>query len=291
MSVGILATGSYLPQTEVGNAGFEASFGVDAGWVERKTHIRTRRYAAPAEATSDLAAHAATRALASAGMAATDVDYLILSTSTGDHPQPPTACLVQDAIGAHAAACFDINVVCSGFVYALAVARGLVGAVPPSYGLLDFELCGRGAAHQLLGVPAGGSRQPASVETVAAGAHLFHMHGREVRDFVAKEVPPAVDRLLGRTGVDAGAVHHFVPHQANGVMIDELVKSTGLVCATTHRTVERYGNTGSASVALTIDEANSAGRLRDGDLMVLAGFGGGMAVGACLLRWHTPARA
>jgi acetoacetyl-CoA synthase len=329
-SVGILATGSYVPRTVVGNAGLEESLGVAEGWIERKTHIRTRRYAAPAEATSDLAAHAATGALASAGMTADDVDYLIVSTSTGDHPQPPTASLVQDAIGARAAACFDINVVCSGFVYALAVARGLValqpgaralvigadvysrildfedrrtavlfgdgagaavvGAVPQPYGLIGFELCGRGDAHQLLGVPAGGSRHPASAQTVASGAHLFQMRGREVRDFVAEEVPPAVDRLLRRAGVDAGAVHHFVPHQANGVMIDELAKSTGLTAATTHRTVERYGNTGSASVVVTLDEANSAGSLRDGDVVVLAGFGGGMAVGACLLRWHAPAR-
>jgi 3-oxoacyl-[acyl-carrier-protein] synthase-3 len=323
--VGILGTGSYLPKEEIGNAEIAERVGVTPEWIERKTHIRTRRFAAPGEATSDLAAHAATAALEQAGLDVDQVDYLIVSTSTGDHPQPPTAYVVQHALGAYRAACLDVNVVCSGFVYALALAHSLVAQNPGTYalvvaadvysrildqsdrrtailfadgagaavvgpapddgGIIEFGLVSRGDAHGLIRVEAGGSRLPASAETVADGGHYFRMEGRKVREFVEREVPPALAGLARRAGVDLADVDHFVPHQANGVMIDDLVRICGLTSATTHRTVEKYGNTGSASVAVALDEANRAGQLEPGQLVLLAGFGGGMAIGSCLLRW------
>ncbi|MBW4721547.1 3-oxoacyl-ACP synthase III family protein [Saccharothrix obliqua] len=321
-SVGILATGSYLPKDEVTNDEVAARAGTTAEWIERKTRIRTRRYAAPHEATSDLAARAATEALDSARVPAERIDYLIVSTSTGDSPQPPTSYLVQDLLGAHNAACFDVNVVCSGFVYALELARGLVslrpdalalvvaadvysrildrtdrrtaalfadgagaalvGGVAHPYGIIDVDLSSLGVASNLIRVEAGGSRRPASHETVDDGGHHFKMDGRGVRDFVARHVPGALRRLVDRAGAD---VDHFVPHQANGVMLTDLVEQAGLTSAHTHRTVEKYGNVGSASVPVTLDDANRAGLLKDGDLVLLAGFGGGMAIGSALLRW------
>ncbi|MFI9011478.1 3-oxoacyl-ACP synthase III family protein [Actinosynnema sp. NPDC053489] len=323
-SIGILGTGSYLPKDEVGNAEIAERVGVTPEWIERKTHIRTRRYAAPGEATSDLAVQAAGFALEHAALDAERIDYLVVATSTGDHPQPPTAHIVQHALGATRAACLDINVVCSGFVYGLALAHSLVANKPGAHalvvaadtysrivdhrdrrtavlfadgagaavvgpgadgGIIEFDLVGRGEARHLIRVEAGGSRMPASPATVADGSHHFRMEGREVREFVERELPLALAGLAARAGVELSEVDHFVPHQANGVMIDELVRASGLTAATTHRTLEKYGNVGSASVAVTLDEANRAGRLAPGDLVLLSAFGGGMAIGSCLMRW------
>ncbi|TNH27650.1 ketoacyl-ACP synthase III [Micromonospora orduensis] len=327
--MGILGTGSYVPARTVHNDEVARLVGVTGEWIERKTHIRSRRFAAPHEATSDLAAHAARRALDQAGTTADGIDYLIVATSTGDSPQPPTAHVVQHLIGARNAACFDINVVCSGFVYALAVARSLLtcrpgthalvvaadvysrildfsdrttavlfgdgagavvlGPTPAGHGIMEVDLRGSGDARSLIHVEAGGSRLPASQHTVDSGGHFFRMRGREVREFVARVVPPTLAELLGRAGLTAQDIDHFVPHQANGVMLDELVKASDLTGARTHRTLERYGNVGSASIAVTLDEAHRQGEFRAGDILLLAGFGGGMATGACLVRWHTPA--
>jgi 3-oxoacyl-[acyl-carrier-protein] synthase-3 len=330
-SVGILGTGSYVPERAVSNAEL-ATFvrGADPDWVSKKTLIESRRFAAPDEATSDLAAKAAVAALEKAQLSADWVDYLIVSTSTGDSPQPPTSALVQAQIGATRAACFDINVVCSGFVFGLALARSLVvtnpgaivlvvaadtysrildfddrrtaalfgdgagaavvGAVPSGYGVLDVELVTRGDASNLIRVDAGGSRRPASAQTVADGGHWFKMDGRGVRDFVVEGVPPILGHLLKRAKLTAEEIDHFVPHQPNGNLLTELVELCGLQGAQTHRTLEQYGNAGSASVPIGLDAANRSGALKDGDLVLLAGFGGGMAVGASVLRWAANAR-
>ncbi|WP_041832441.1 3-oxoacyl-ACP synthase III family protein [Actinoplanes sp. N902-109] len=324
---GILGTGAYVPEHEVTNEELvQRVTDTTPEWIAGKTLIEARRFAAPHEATSDLATAAARAALEDAGIAAARVDYLIVSTSTGDSPQPPTASLVQHALGAGRAACFDINVVCAGFVFGLALAQSLIavrpdavvlvvaadvysrildfddrrtailfgdgagaavlGAVPEPYGLIDSELITRGDAHELIHVKAGGSRLPASAQTVADGDHYFRMNGRGVRDFVVAGVPPVLAGLLGRAGITPGQVDHFVPHQANGMMIRELVTAAGLTSARTHLVLDRLGNTGSASAAIALDQAARDGEIKDGDLVLLAGFGGGMSVGAAVLRWY-----
>lgn len=322
---GILGTGSYLPERVVTNAEVAEKVGVTPEWIEQKTQIRTRRYAAPEEATSDLAIQAAKRALKQADLPVEHVNYIIVSTSTPDSPQPPTAVLVQNALGAFDAGCFDINVVCSGFPYGLGLATALqalnpgtialvigadlysrslnfndrstavllgdgagaavIGPVPAGYGVLRCGLHTRGDAHELIRVPAGGSRSPASHETVDSGAHYFTMQGRDVSSFVLDEVPPALADLLRHADLRTEDVDHFVPHQPNGNLLDSLVTKAGLDRAKTHRTLERYGNVGSASVPVTLDVANGSGAFADGDLLLLAGFGGGMSIGSCLLRW------
>ncbi|HET6501391.1 MAG TPA: ketoacyl-ACP synthase III [Amycolatopsis sp.] len=327
--IGIVGTGSYCPKTEVTNEQIAGKAGVTPEWIERKTRIRARRVAAPSEATSDLATQAATAALERAGLSAERLDYIIVSTSTPDSPQPPTSCLVQHALGAYQAACLDINVVCSGFVYALELAHRLlvpkpgsyalviagdlysrildytdrrtavllgdgagaavVGPVPAPGGIVRTSLLTRGDAHGLVRVAAGGSRRPASAETLANGEHFFAMNGRGVRDFVLDHVPPAIAGLLAAAHVRADEVAHFVPHQPNGNLLDELVDAANLANARTHRTLETLGNVGSASVPVTLDAANRSGQLSDGDLVLLAGFGGGMAIGLSLLRWSAPA--
>jgi len=323
--IGIVGTGSYLPERVVGNTEIGARTGVDPQWIARKTEILARRYAAAHEATSDLAAAAARQALDAARIGPDQVDFLIVSTSTGDSPQPPTACLVQRDIGAVRAACLDINAVCSGFVYGIALAEGLLGQRPGAHALvvaadlysrsLDFGdrrtavLLGDGAGAAVLGevpehrgvlgvdlrtradhadlirVEAGGSRRPASHATVDGGGHFFRMEGRAVSDFVHKNVPQTLHELLDASGVDPSEVHHLVPHQANGVLLSQLVDLTLLSQARVHRTLEKYGNTGSAGVAITLDEASRSGALRGDDMVLLSTFGGGMSMGSCLMRW------
>ncbi|MFI6055544.1 3-oxoacyl-ACP synthase III family protein [Streptomyces violascens] len=327
--IGILGTGSYLPETVVTNAEVAARAGTTEEWIESRTQILNRRYAAPDEATSDLAVRAAERALEASGLSAGQIDYLIVSTSTPDSPQPPTAYHVQRGLNAYGAACFDINVVCSGFVYGLTLARALitqrpgsralvigadlysrsldfsdrrtavllgdgagaavVGEVDAPHGFLDFELGSRGDVHHLIRVEAGGSRLPASVETLEQGGHFFRMEGRGVRDFVLGHLPSFIDKLCARAGVTPEQVDHFVPHQPNGVMLSQLVEQSGLNTAQTHRTLEQFGNTGSASVPVTLDAACRQGLIHDGDLVLLAGFGGGMSLGAGLIRWGATA--
>lgn len=324
-SIGILATGSCLPKSEITNEEIAGRFGVTNEWIERKTMIRSRRCAAPWEAVSDLAAQAATCALEQAELPAGEVDFLIVATSTGDFLVPPTSCVVQAAIGAQRAACLDVNVACSGFVYGIALARSLVltapgahalvvaadvwsrftdpqdrstsvllgdgagaavvGEVTSTSGIVEIDLRGRGEASQLLVIEAGGSRRPASHQTVDDGGHFLRMQGRQVTEFVLSNLPGAIADLLARAGMRPEMVDHFIPHQANGVMLNNLFERTGLTNARQHLTVDRYGNVGAASIPVTLDDANQAGLLRRGDLVLLAGFGGGMALGTCLLRW------
>ncbi|MGW3283489.1 3-oxoacyl-ACP synthase III family protein [Streptomyces sp. NPDC001002] len=341
-SIGIIATGSYLPATVVDNAEVGAAAGVSAEWIEHKTGIRRRHRAAPHEATSDLAARAAQRALEQAGLTPDQVSYVVVATSTPDHPQPATAAIVTDLIGARRAAAFDVNSVCSGFMFALTAADRMLradaadaagakrldpnrppaqgpyalvigadvysrildegdrktailfgdgagavvlGPVPAGTGSLVTSLTTRGDQHRLISVPAGGSRRPASADTLAEGAHWFTMDGRGVRGFVHDNLPGAIHELLAKAGVPGRAVRHFVPHQANGVMLAEVWPALGLDAARMHLALALHGNTGAASVPITLDLAHRRGLFTEGDLTVLSAFGGGMSVGSALLRW------
>ncbi|MEU5809431.1 MULTISPECIES: 3-oxoacyl-ACP synthase III family protein [unclassified Streptomyces] len=325
-STGVLATGSYVPEAEMTNAELAERFDVTEEWIVRKTRMLTRRYAAPHEATSDMAINAARAALAQAGIEPEQLDYLIVATTTPDSQVPPVATLTQSALGARNAACFDINIGCSAFVHALTVAQALMaarpgahalvigadtwsrftdpmdrstavllgdaagavvlGPVPAPYGILGHDLLGHGDDAPLLVIKGGGTRHPATHETVDEGAHTLRMNGRGVIEFVMTHVPPSIKEVLGSCGVAQEDVRHLVPHQANGALLGQLAEAAGLGGATLHTTLERYGNSGAASIPVTLDHAHRAGELGDGDLVVLSGFGGGMAVGTALLRWY-----
>ncbi|MBQ0827203.1 3-oxoacyl-ACP synthase III family protein [Streptomyces tagetis] len=327
--IAIRGTGSCLPSHVVGNDEVAAAAGVSDEWIRGKTGIRARRRAKADEATSDLAAAAGRAAMESAGVTAADLSLIVVATSTPDQPQPPTASVVADLLGAgHGAAAFDVNTVCSGFVFALNAAEHILAGSGSSYalvigadiysrildpadrrtailfgdgagavvlgparggrGLLAGRLAGFGAERDLIEVAAGGSRLPASAETLAAGRHYFTMNGRGVRDFVAATVAPAIGDFVREAGFGPGDVDHFVPHQANGRMLEELSATLGIAAGRTRVTYEDFGNTGAASVPVTLDHAARSGRMRDGDLVLLAGFGGGMALGLSLLRWQAP---
>ncbi|MFJ8080076.1 3-oxoacyl-ACP synthase III family protein [Streptomyces sp. NPDC096205] len=323
--VGVLATGSCVPEQVVTNEDLAPGLGVTPEWIVRKTAIRERRYAAPEQATSDLAIAAARSALERSGVPADRLDYVVVATTTPDSPLPPVSCLVQAAIGADRAGCFDLNIGCSGFVAALDVGHKLVaarpgahalvvaadlwsrftdpadrgtrvlladgagaavlGPVPEPYGILGTDLLGHGDQAPYLVIEGGGTRNPASYDTVDAGGHYLRMRGRDVSDYVREKVPQAVKELLARIGLGHDEIAHLVPHQANGVLLREVAGQAGLDRARLHLTVEEFGNSGAASLPVTLDHADRAGLLGDGDLVLLAAFGGGMAVGTSVLRW------
>jgi acetoacetyl-CoA synthase len=328
MAVGILGTGSYVPADVVTNADLAIHVpDADIEWIERATAVRERRFAAPDEAASDLAAYASLEALRQSGVPAEDIDFIIVATSTGDSPQPPTATLVRQTIGATRAACFDINAGGAGFVQALAVAHSLivvrpsakalviasdvysrlldlndrhtavrfgdgagaavVGMVAVGYGIVDLELVARVSSGDagLIRVDGGGSRRPASEKTLANGDHFIRVDVPGLREVLAADVPPVMDVLLRRSGVFAAGVDHFVPHQFDADLVQDLVTAAGLGNARTHLTLDRFGDMGAASVAVTLDAAARSGALRGGDLVLLTGFGAGLTVGVCLLRW------
>ncbi|MBI3084549.1 MAG: ketoacyl-ACP synthase III [candidate division NC10 bacterium] len=313
-AAGIVGTGSYLPEHVMTNHDLARTVETSDEWIQGRIGIRERRIVAKDEATSDLGARAARRALESAGVAAGEVDLLILATSSPDSIQPPTACHVQREIGAWRAAVVDVNAVCTGFVYGLSMAsdmmRGnpayrtalVVGAEAYSR-ILNWEdrtTCvifgdGAGAAvlrpvDETICVPGGGSRLPASPEVLAKRLDKFHMNGREVWDFVMEAFPQAVREAVRGAGLSLADVDLVISHQANGVLIRACMDRLGLPMDRTYLTVDRYGNTSAASVPITLDEASRAGRLRRGDVVVLVAFGGGLTWGATVMRWAgTPA--
>ncbi|MFF7733782.1 beta-ketoacyl-ACP synthase 3 [Streptomyces sp. NPDC007984] len=321
-AIGILGTGSCLPGNVVTNDDVGPPAGVTDEWIRRKTAIRERRWAKSDESTSDLATMAARMALHDAGLRAEEITLVVVATSTPDSPQPPTATAVAAELGvAPGTPAFDLNAVCSGFVFALATAERMIrgsggralvigadiysrtldphdrstvilfgdgaGAVvlgpTGSGGVLATRLATFAEHRGLIRVPAGGSQIPASPESVEQGLHHFTMDGPAVRRFVESRVAPLIRTFLDTHLPDATRPLHFVPHQANGRMIERLAADLGFPPERVHTTVTWSGNTGAASVPLTLDRA--AARIAPGDLVVLAGFGGGMAAGLALVEW------
>lgn len=325
MNSAILGTGSYVPDLVLGSAELGARFGVGERWVLDRTGIRERRIAAEHEATSDLGSRAAERALAAAGVRPKDVDVLIVATATPDKPLPATACLVQANLGAANAVAFDMAAACTGFLYAMAVAHGMLhtdpmlgtalvigadiysrvvdaddrdtsvlfgdgagavvlGRTEEDRGILASVLGTDGTLADLVHIPAGGSRQPSTVDTVRAGEHTVHMRGRDVRHAVAKLLPELTAAVLRAADVELTDVAAVVSHQANGVMVAEWAVELGLRPGVMVETASRYGNTGAASVPITLDHAARHGLRRD-DIVLLLAFGAGVTWGGLVLRW------
>lgn len=321
---GVLGTGSYVPGRVLTNKDLSALSGVAEVAILRKTAIRERRWAKPEEATSDLAVAAGRAALEQAGVRAEELGLVVVATSTPDSPQPATACVVADELGAgHGTAAFDLNSVCSGFPYALTVAERLTAGASCGYALVigadvysrilspadrrsvvlfgdgagavvlgpggrqrlvASRLAGYASARELIGVPGGGSRLPATPQTLREGAQYFTMDGRAVTEFVESQVVPDIRQFLKDNGVHPDDVAHFVPHQANGRLLEELADQLGIPARRMATTVTRYGNTGAASVPITLDRLARSGAVKAGELTLLAAFGGGMSVGMTLLR-------
>lgn len=321
----IAGIGHYVPERVLTNAELEQMVDTTAEWILTRTGIRERRVAAADQASSDLALLAAREAMAAAGVGPMDLDLIIVGTATPDMLFPATACVVQDRLGARRAGAFDLSAACSSWVYAAAVAHGYVasgmaetvlvvgaetlskitnwkdrgtcvlfgdsaGAVvmrpsEPGQGFLSFYLGADGSGGPLIIQPAGGSRLPASYETVERGQHYLQMNGREVYKFAVRLIPRAIQEAADRAGLAIEDVDWFIPHQANIRIIDAAAERLGQPREKFFVNVERYGNTSSASVPVALYEAVRAGQIARGDVVILVAFGGGLTWGSCALRW------
>ncbi len=321
----IVATGSYVPQRVLTNAELEKMVDTTDEWIVTRTGIRERHIAAPDEATSDMGAEAARRALANAGVAAEEVDLIIVATITPDMGFPNTACFVQAKIGAKNAFCFDIEAACSGFVYGLDLARQYIGtgsartvlvigaekiscitdwsdrslcvlfgdgagaavvqSVPGRNGILASVMRSDGTLSDLLKLPGGGSRHPTSAETLAQGLHYMKMEGRDVFKHAVTCMTDVARRALDRAGLTVDDMDLIIPHQANQRIVSAIGERLGGAPEKYFVNLDRYGNTSAASVILALDEAHRMGRLQRGNRVLLVAFGGGFTWGATVLEW------
>ncbi|HQL35326.1 MAG TPA: beta-ketoacyl-ACP synthase III [Bacillota bacterium] len=329
-NAGIIGTGSCLPDKIVTNRDMEKIVDTTDEWINTRTGISERRMTDENTATSDLATVAARRALENAGLSPEEIDLILVATVTPDVMFPSTACIVQDNIGAINAAAFDLEAACSGFLYGLAVAENfiktgyyrnimvigaealtkiidftdrntcvlfgdgagaaIVSEVPEGYGILSTYIGADGKGGKLLTVPAGGSRIPSSVESVQNRLHYVKMDGKEVFKFAVKIMGDAAEKALEKCGLDKEDIDFLIPHQANRRIIDASVKRLKMPNEKVYINLDKYGNMSSASVAVAIDEASRKGLLKDGDTIVLVGFGGGLTWGSAVLKWKSIGR-
>ena len=314
----IAGTGSYLPAQVLTNQDLARRLDTNDAWIRTRTGIRERRIAAPAEQTSDLALHAGRAALAAANLAPADVDLVVVATTTPDMVFPSTACILQSKLGTRGGPAFDVQAVCSGFVYALAVAdrmvatgsarnalvvgaeiysrildwndrgtcvlfgdgAGAVVLVPSRVpGILSAHLHADGSQHRILCVP--GSLNAGAI----AGSPFVHMDGQAVFKFAVNVMAQVGAEALSANGVDAGAVDWLIPHQANIRIMDATAKKLGIPAERMVVTVDRHANTSAASVPLALDEAVRDGRIVEGNRVLLIGVGGGFTWGSVFLTW------
>ena len=322
--ISITGLGCYVPERVITNDELSKMVDTSDEWIVERTGIRERRVAAPKEALSDMCIPAARDALEQAGVDAADVDLIIVATVTPDMFFPSTGAIVADELGAREAAAYDLSAGCTGFMYALAQAHGMISAgltnralviggdvlskivnwqdratcvlfgdgagavlLEPTQddGFFGFELGADGAGGVHLYMPAGGSRLPASPETVASGQHLVLMNGREVFKFATRVLVSSAEKLLEECDVSMADVDVYVPHQANVRIIDHATKKLGVPEQRVVVNVDRYGNTSSGSIPLALADAVADGRLAEGKVVLMTGMGAGLTWGSALMRW------
>jgi len=325
-TAGITGLGMSFPERRLTNADLEKMVDTDHEWILERTGIKERRIAEKGVPASHHGAKAAMAALEDAGLTPEDVDMIIVPTVTPDMMFPSTACIIQDEIGAKNAWGFDLSAACSGFIFALQVARThvmsgqanrvlvigteimnsivdytdrntcilfgdgagavLVEAVDPELGgIIDSITRVDGAGGKHLNQKAGGSLNPASEETVKAGMHYIYQEGRDVYKFAVRGMANVALEVVEKNGFERSDVALMVPHQANIRIIDAAQRRLGLTDEQVVKTIDRFGNTTSASIPSAMNVARSEGRLKKGDLVVLVSFGAGFTWGANLLRW------
>ncbi|HLH41339.1 MAG TPA: beta-ketoacyl-ACP synthase III [Bryobacteraceae bacterium] len=322
----ITALGCYVPPRVLTNKDLEKMVETSDEWILQRVGIRERHIAAPEMATSDMAVLAACAALNQRGMAGHEVEAILICTVTPDMMFPSTACLVQDRIGAKGAWGFDLVAACSGFIYGLTTAAHLVmsgahknvlvigadtmsrildytdrttcilfgdaaGAMlvesaEAGQGFLDFlnEIDGSGG--DALKMPAGGSRMPASADTVANRLHFVKQEGQTVFKYAVRKTHEVCNELLSRHGLSAQDIKLLIPHQANARIINAAAERLGLREDQVVINIDQYGNTTAATIPLATRDAIESGRLKKGDLVLFASVGAGFTVGANLWRWE-----
>jgi 3-oxoacyl-[acyl-carrier-protein] synthase-3 len=315
----------YVPDSVLTNADLERMVDTSDEWIVERTGIRERRIAAPHQASSDLALIAAQRALAAAGIAPEAVDQIVVATTTPDRILPSCACTLQRNLGATRAAAFDMFAACTGFVFGLSLARSMIGSrtaetvlvvgvetlsrivdytdrntcvlfgdgagavvVQPcadGEGILAIDVRSDGELGSVLEVPAGISRNPASAETVAGREHFIRMQGKKLFPFAVRSMEESTRRCLEQVGIEPDQLEVLIPHQANLRILDAVRERLGLPADKVPINIDRYGNTSSASIPITLDELVRAGRLKPGDAVGFCAFGGGATWGASVMRW------
>ncbi|MGA2247975.1 MAG: beta-ketoacyl-ACP synthase III [Verrucomicrobiota bacterium] len=321
----ITGVGSYVPERVLTNFDLEKMVDTSDEWITTRTGIKERRLAAADEFTSDLAAKAAVRAMQMAGVTAAQIDLIIVASITPDMPFPNTACLVQQKIGARRVPSFDIEAACSGFLYALEVGQSFItartfetvlvigaeklsaitnwkdrntcvlfgdgaGAAilqsrPLSHGLLTTALGADGSKCELLSMPGGGSRCPATAKSVQDGLHFLRMDGKETFKNAVQAMCSAAKEVLARCEIDITRIKCVIPHQANRRIIDAVGERLGATSEQIFINLHKYGNTSAASVAIALDEAVRSGRIARGDLVLIVAFGAGLTWGAAVIEW------
>lgn len=327
IAVGILATGSYLPERVLTNKELETMVDTTDEWIVSRTGIRERRVASPEQASSDLAYEASIRAIEKAGLTADQIDLILVATVTPDMMFPSTACILQDRLGASHAAALDVSAACTGFIYALATGAkfiesgmyrhvlvvgveslskitdwedrntcvlfgdgagaAVLGPVEDGLGFQSFVLGADGSGGVHLNQKAGGSRMPASLETIQNKQHFVYMNGREVFKFAVRVMNTATDEAIEKAGMSKEDIDFLVPHQANQRIIDAAVERLGLSEEKVVVNLDRYGNMSSASIPVALDEAVADGRIQDGNNLLLVGFGGGLTWASTVIKWST----
>jgi 3-oxoacyl-[acyl-carrier-protein] synthase-3 len=324
-SCSIVGVGSYVPSKILTNHDLEKMVDTSDEWITTRTGIKERRLAAENEWTSHMAANAAEKAMKMAGVTAAEIDLIIIATITPDMPFPATACLVQEKIGAKGAAAFDLEAACSGFIYALEIGQQFImsrtydtvlvigaeklssivdwsdrntcvlfgdgaGAAvlqnrANSHGLLTAVMGADGEKGELLLMPGGGSRCPATRASVDARLHYLRMDGKQAFKSAVQAMESAANEALARCELTISEIKCIIPHQANRRIIDAVAERLGAKPEQLFVNVDKYGNTSAASVAIALDEAVASGRLSRGDLVLLVVFGAGLTWGAAVIEW------
>jgi 3-oxoacyl-[acyl-carrier-protein] synthase-3 len=322
--VGILGLGKCLPEKVLTNADLEKLVETSDEWITTRTGIKERRLVEKGQGASDLATKAAREALKDAGLKASELDLIIIATVTPDMQFPSTAALVQANLGAKNAFCFDISAACAGYIYGIVTAQQFIARGTCNYalvvgseimssitdwqdrstcvlfgdgsgacilgeaksgGILSSYLGADGTKAGLLYLPGGGSRQPATRETVDARMHYVKMQGNELFKIAVMSMTEAAQVALKRAGLKCSDVNWIIPHQANLRIIDALAKRLGFVNAQIYLNIERYGNMSSASTAVALCEAGKEGKIKKGDIVLLDAFGAGLVWGAVIIEW------
>lgn len=325
MRTRIIGTGAYAPEKVLTNQDLEKLVETSDAWITERTGIKERRMAADGELTSDMAYKASVRALEMANTRPEDLDLIIVGTISPDMPMPSCAAFLQAKLGAHKAWAFDLSAACAGSLYGMSIAdqyiqtgkvkRALVLGVELLTRIIDWKdrntcvLFGDGAGAMVLGpseddsgilsthlhtdgrqaeilcIPGGGSKHPQSPEVLEKKFHKVHMNGREIYKFAVRALPEAVLEALQANQITADQVTHVIAHQANIRIIESVMDRLSLPMERCWLNIHKYGNTSSASLPTTLDEANRAGRLKKGDLIAMMAIGAGMAWGSALVRW------
>lgn len=324
----IIGWGKYAPAKVLTNDDLSHMVDTSDEWIRTRTGIRTRHIVGQGETTATMSIRAARAALEVANVSPDQLDLVIVATCSPDYPTPATACLLQDALGATQAGAFDLAAGCSGFVYGLSVASGLIeagmydtvlvvgaetvsnfidwsdretcvlfgdgaGAVvlqasESAGGVLASVLEADGSGAELLYVPAGGSRRPTSAGTVAQGLHFLRMDGRQVFRFAVNVMSGASRQVCEKAGLSLDDIELFIPHQANDRIIQASARSLQIPAERMFTNLERYGNTSAASVPIALCEAVEAGLVKRGDHLILVGFGAGLTWAAAAVQWSMP---